>query len=418
MIRFTAQNFIRSMRIPIHRQFSSSFTAKAPQQPWGIKFGKWALGTAVAGGGGFVMWLYDKKKEEEEEAKKYGIQRKVQVVEDCFVKYEKRANLSPPGIPGFERSDFFSTVVNRCKENIVNVEGPQGSGKSSFFAALLASEHEKGTPVAHLEMRGIDLSMMHEKCSVSNYVCYRLGLETAVDSGKVVMDISESSKYVEQALRKLQKEGQPPPILVIDDIQNLFEGKSVNIDSSLNFLKLLVHWHVGGLARPILVCSQGSISDHFNRVSGMSSRTRTSRLPEVDDEMLRIHLQEKANSKRIAENKEPWSDEDIRKIVDTYGADFKGINSLFNEPSSPEKFISADVETKANLINKTLTKCKGCKAIIKDVLINGYKSVAEGDDEDSLKVLIDANILAVIERKYRFHSRLVKRAAEGTYGSM
>jgi hypothetical protein len=101
----------------------------------------------------------------------------------------------------------------------------------------LEAENAKGTPVAHLELRGLNVP---SGCSVSDYICYQFGLEAAVDSGNIEMNIDESTKYFEEALRKMKKDGKPSSILVIDDIQVLFANKSSDyVKSSLkSFLYL------------------------------------------------------------------------------------------------------------------------------------------------------------------------------------
>lgn len=80
-------------------------------------------------------------------------------------------------------------------------------------------------------------------------------------------NIGESAEYVEQALRKMKEDGKPIPILVIDDVQTLFDQQVVNnnVSSSLQFLALLVQWQIQGLVRPILISSQGSLVKYFER---------------------------------------------------------------------------------------------------------------------------------------------------------
>jgi hypothetical protein len=55
--------------------------------------------------------------------------------------------------------------------------------------------------------------------------------------------------------------------------------------------------------------------------------------------------------------------------------------------------------------------------LLKEVLKNGSMALSEGMDMKSMEVLVDANILAMINRKYMFHSRIVQRAAEALFGS-
>jgi hypothetical protein len=88
-----------------------------------------------------------------------------------------------------ERADFTSTLLDMSRQSVINIEGRPGTGKSSFIAEMLKVENQKGTPVAHLELRGRDLKNIPEGCSVSNYICYQLGLESAVDSGKIYLDL-------------------------------------------------------------------------------------------------------------------------------------------------------------------------------------------------------------------------------------
>jgi Cdc6-like AAA superfamily ATPase len=177
-------------------------------------------------------------------------ERKIKAVEDCFVKNQMQAKPSITGIPKIDRTDI---LLATSIESIVNIEGPPGIGKSSYFAEVLEAENAKGTPVAHLELRGLNVP---SGCSVSDYICYQFGLEAAVDSGNIEMNIDESTKYFEEALRKMKKDGKPSPILVIDDIQVLFANKSSDyVKSSLKFLALLVHWQAHALIRPIFISS-------------------------------------------------------------------------------------------------------------------------------------------------------------------
>jgi hypothetical protein len=128
-------------------------------------------------------------------------------------------------------------------------------------------------------------------------------------------------------------------------------------------------------------------------------------------------LKLKANPLRVNKNWVPWTDEEIAFMIRVYGANLKSINSLFAYPDSPNSRVNAHLEAKTNHINLTLNQCKGCKTLIKDVLNNGSLQLSEGIDMKSMEVLIESNILAMIDRKYMFHSRIVERAAEGIYGS-
>jgi hypothetical protein len=387
---------------------------------WPQRFGKWTAGQAIVGligsgalltsTGSLIAWQY-------ENYRKYSVARKVKAVEDCLVNNEKHASPASTGIPKIERADFANTLLAMSVESVINIEGPPGTGKSSFIAEMLKVENEKGTPVAHLELRGRDLKNIPAGCSVSNYICYQLGLESGVDSGKIVMDVIESSKYVEMALRKMKADGKQTPILVVDDVQTLFDADAVDVVSSLKLMALLVQWHTEGLIRPVLICSQGSITKYFERVSGMPIRTKTFRLPEISDNDLFNHLKSKANPLRVKNNWAAWTDEEIAYIIRTYGANLKSINSLFAFPDSPSSLVDADLEAKRNHINLTLNQCAGCELLLKEVIKNGYKPVSKGDDMKSMEVLIEANILAMINRKYMFHSRIVERAAEGIFGS-
>jgi Cdc6-like AAA superfamily ATPase len=206
---------------------------------------------------GFVIaWQYEK-------GTTYSVKRKIKTIEDCFVKNQMQAKPSASSIQKIDRSDFKDILLAACRASIINIEGPPGIGKSSYFAELLEAENAKGTPVAHLELRGC---RSPSGCSVANYICYQFGLSNAVIFGNIEMNIDESAKYFEKALRKMKDDGKPTPILVIDDIQILFANESLDyVESSLNFLELLVQWQTQGLIRPILISSHDSIVKYFNR---------------------------------------------------------------------------------------------------------------------------------------------------------
>jgi hypothetical protein len=58
-----------------------------------------------------------------------------------------------------------------------------------------------------------------------------------------------------------------------------------------------------------------------------------------------------------------------------------------------------------------------CADVIKKVLTNGnIKRDSDDINDFTMNLLVDANILAVIERKFMFHSRIVERACEQLYG--
>jgi hypothetical protein len=415
MIRST---LIRSARtLTLRRQSSSSTKGSS----WPQRFGKWTAGQAIVGliGSGSIVggavslytWYYPSPHV------KHMLNRKIKAVEDCLVNNEKHASPASTGIPKIDRADFAKTLLAMSVESVINIEGPPGTGKSSFITEMLEVENKKGTPVAHLELRGRDLNNIPAGCSVSNYICYPLGLESAVDSGKIVMDIAESSEYVEMALRKMKADGKQTPILVVDDVQTLFDADAVDVVSSLKFMALLVQWHTEGLIRPVLICSQGSITKYFERVSGMPIRTETFRLPEITDEDLFNHLKLKANPLRVNNNWVPWTDEEIAYMIHVYGANLKSINNLFAYPDSPTSRVNAHLESKRNHLATVVSVNQGTEALIKEIL---KKGCIGGDsmtvDRDALGVLIDANILAMINRKYMFHSRIVERAAEAIFG--
>ena len=76
------------------------------------------------------------------------------------------------------------------------------------------------------------------------------------------------------------------------------------------------------------------------------------------------------------------------------------------------------MEQKRNHVADIVYARPGCKVVIQNVLKNGYiKGDSEDRDVDSINVLVDANILAVIERKIMFHSRIVQRACEQMYAN-
>jgi hypothetical protein len=57
-----------------------------------------------------------------------------------------------------------------------------------------------------------------------------------------------------------------------------------------------------------------------------------------------------------------------------------------------------------------------CEGVIKEVLKNGLiKGDSKDIDDAAMNLLMDANIMALIENHYMFHSRIVERAGEQLY---
>jgi hypothetical protein len=70
-------------------------------------------------------------------------------------------------------------------------------------------------------------------------------------------------------------------------------------------------------------------------VSGMPIRKTSFRLPEISDDVLFEHLKSKANPIRLVRNWKPWTDEDIKYMIRTYGANLTLINKFFTYTESP-----------------------------------------------------------------------------------
>ncbi|KAI3655983.1 hypothetical protein MP638_002721, partial [Amoeboaphelidium occidentale] len=348
--------------------------------------------------------------------KERSFHRKIKGVEDCLINCEKRVDLKDTGIPKVERLDFVKHFLSMSTQQVINVEGPSGCGKSHFMAEMFYAEKEKGTPVAHICLRGIELHDIPSWRSVANYVCYQLGFNNAVMNQTIGINVTESTDYVERALRKMRDEGKPTPIIVIDDAQTLFNEDAVDFVSSREFLGILVQWCKNGLARPFLICTDASISEHIERDAGVAICTRTFRLPEISDTDLFNHLKLKANPLRLENNLSAWTDEEIRHMIYIYGDILQSINRVFHIPDSPTSIVDDDLQQKKNDLARVSRKNPGCESVIEMVLQNGcidggsYKG-----DRNLLEALVNAKILAMINGRYIFHSRIVKRAAEALF---
>jgi hypothetical protein len=380
-------------------------------------FGLIGTCSIIVSGFNFYHWYFASKRGNLfGNEKERSFHRKIKVVQDCLINCEKRVDVKYTGIPKIERLDFMKTLLSMSTQQVINLEGPSCCGKSHFMAEMLYAEKEKGKPVAHISLRGIGIHDIPPGCSVANYVCYQLGFNNSVLNQTIEINVTESTVYVERALRKMRDEGKPTPIIVIDDAQTLFNEDAVDVVSSREFLGILVHWCKNGLARPFLICTDTSISEHIELYAGVANCTGTFRLPEISDSDLFNHLKLKANPLRIENNLAAWTDEEIRHMIYIYGDNLQSINHVFHIPDTPTSIVDDDLQHKKNDIARVSRENPGCESIIKIVL---QKEYIDGGyfkgDRNLLEALDNANILAMINGRYIFHSRIKKRAAEALF---
>jgi hypothetical protein len=221
-------------------------------------------------------------------------------------------------------------------------------------------------------------------------------------------------RIVVPALQKLQEQGmkQPgryiPPLIIIDDIQKVFDKKGLDSDG---FCSPLLHLFETSMANVIFVSSEGSIMDKMQQFSGFTGRLEFYDWKRVSSEEMRDYIERIAKEKPIHAKNKHVNVESAQLFAEKFDGWFTGLNIWIKSGSTIDAFIEArrrEVKRKIDslwnqpefeALLKTLCECK-----------DGYLEVSQR--HPMYEQLSDTKLFQVQRSNVSFHYPLIKEVAE------